>query len=1090
MGVAYFDLTASFSQRSVSLHEGVFEVLDQGTSFGAVARSPMYPQVFDADRVVVAGAPAGAREQQIRVKISGSSMAELQSSLDSLERVLDDISRRGGGVLRHRSTNGTRVTKYRVAFGKMSPPERMGAFYESAFVAIVTIGLVCDPFGLADAYDVSDDFSVDTLGSDGKYNLGGADWTVTNWSGTGSAAVAGGLLTTASATGVTLLRHTGSGSEYGDVQVTAKVRFSSIATNKYAGLLLRFVDSSNFVRAYFQSDGAGAGTIVISAIEDDVPSSAATGAITTLAANTDYWIRARVEGNVVTAEWFTTAPTPTGSPTHTVSYTLSEPRRRVFGAGVYSEAGLTWNTQGSGTISFDDFRVQALTYRNVTFPTVLSLEGDWGGTVEALAGVHYTGSGGTAPTSMMYSWWPRVSAHNMVWNGGGEVVGNTSTTAYGWTNAAVTGICSAATSIARTTTAASVRTGSAAFEIVCPATTNTGASFPIYRRFKKGVTYVVRAYMRSAAGTTVARVKLGVNGDVATGDSVALSTGWKLYSTTWTPSADADVAYFHAGIGAATATTFNVDDVAVFECVRESSSLWASKVLGMRPLAWWRHNDNGVSQSDETGNGYTGTWAGADVGSLVFQSAGLVTGDSNTATNKPNGTGAKIFVPFDAALQGDNWTILSLVKPETTTGTDRCIFDFLADNAGYRLSITNAGALILAVGTGAGISNTSGGSVPTGQTSLVAASFDGTNVRLYVNGVLVVGPIARTVAKNASADLSLTRTAGGSLSYYGVIDESMVFDRALTDTEIHELYLTGLANQTPTYEHGGHGPGIIHAATYNTAKASIGSDGAYWTAAADATYLVGTRVRGSGSMTTTANLEFPILPHLFTPDEYTNDEVDVAVFARIEHTSTQTSATVALSVASERGTSYGARRYSNFKSGGKSLKLPASGTCFKPYYLGTITLKVDRTRPRREWLRLSFTNSGGATGNFGVDYLIIVPVRSTCRSRSGAADSVVPDFIASTSETTKAIGISTAGEITGDLVGAIVDHTNGNSYTPDDGLGGEPIKLPPDGGVELLVWPSDQVIDLTDSSTHSMAKTFSGTVQIAVQPRVHLLRQS
>jgi hypothetical protein len=135
----------------------------------------------------------------------------------------------------------------------------------------------------------------------------------------------------------------------------------------------------------------------------------------------------------------------------------------------------------------------------------------------------------------------------------------------GWSNAAVTNINGAATSILRVTTAA--KFGTACAEIVCPATIDTGASFPIYRRFKRGVTYTAEAWFRSAAGTTLAYLRLG-NGpgnDKASSTAVALSTTWTKHTVTWTPTADREVVHVAANIGAATGTTWTVDGISVYE---------------------------------------------------------------------------------------------------------------------------------------------------------------------------------------------------------------------------------------------------------------------------------------------------------------------------------------------------------------------------------------------------------------------------------------------------------------------------------------------------------------------------------------------
>jgi Carbohydrate binding domain len=644
MTAAVFELEATHTGREVSLNEGSYSVQLQGTAFGMPVRKPMYPQVYDAQRITVAGAPVDAREQQLRVQVTGASLVALQANLDELYRVCEDITRKGGGELRHTSTNGAAVTTYRVAFGQVGPPEMMGAEYEAGLRAVVTIALVVDPFGL---------------------------------------------------------------------------------------------------------------------------------------------------GEAVAMQW-------------------------------------------AGKV----------------FPRTLDYTG-CGGTADALAAVDYTASSGV-PSAMLLAWWPQVAAHNFLVDGTAEIAGSVAATAYSWTHAAEAGVLSAGTSVARTTTAGKFRSGSTGFEVVTPVTTDTGARHRMARLFESGVTYTASAWVKSSGGsTTPVRIKLGVSGDIAAGSSVALTTGWQQIAVSWTPSADRRESVFVAiTTAAATATTFQLDDVMV---------------------------------------------------------------------------------------------------------------------------------------------------------------------------------------------------------YKGVV--------------------------APTFRSGGYGPGIIPALDRSPAAASI--NGSAWSLALDSDYLSGWNVVASGALSTNGNLEFPILPHLFEPDDYTSDEVDVAVFGRVELASTQTSLAVALSMAPDRGTSYGVRRYGNFRAAGKALTLPSSGTVFKPYYLGTVTLKVDRSKPRREWLRVAFTNSGAATGTIGLDYLVLVPVRCCARSRSGSSASIVPAFLTATGVTKL---------IRHDLSGAVIE-ADLLGETPEDGIGGEPLHFPPDP-CEVLVWPSDQVVDLTDSSAASMGKTFTATVSVSAQPRVHLLRQS
>jgi hypothetical protein len=646
MAAAVFDLSCPSTGASLSLNTGSYSVLNEGTALGASVAQPVLGQVFDSQRVSVAGASTGSREQQLRVRVQGSSLADLAAKLDALYALCEDVTRRGGGELAHTSTDGAHATRWRVGVAQVGAPERMGAHYERSLEAVVVVALAVDPFGMG-------------------------------------------------------------------------------------------------------------------------------------------------------------------------------PEARLLTSG------------------------------SLVFPRVLTVPAP-GGTTDALAAVAYTATTGV-PSVMLYAWWPAVAAHNMVWNGGAEAIGTSATVAYGWVASAVSGVIAAATSVTRTTTAGKFRSGVAGFEVITPATTDTGASFRLYRRggFKAGTTYTARCFVKAVSGTTAVRIKLGVSGDLGTGTASALTAGWVVRTVTWTPAATSDTAYFAVGVNAATATTFQVDDVQVFE----------------------------------------GTTA-------------------------------------------------------------------------------------------------------------------------------------------------------------------------------------------PAFEQGGYGPGIIPGAAYDLAKASL-AGGTAWTQTTDANYVAGLGPKASGAVTTNGNLEFPILPHLFTPDDYTDDEVQVAVFARLEIASTQTSASCAISVASDRGTLFGVRRWGSFSSAGKALRLPSGGTHFRPVFLGTITLKVDRARPRREWLRLAFANSGAATGTLGVDHLLVVPVRSCARSQSGDSSSLVPLFLATTASTKR---------VEHDGSGWIVE-ADGIAMTPDDGLGGSRLRIPR-GGCELLVWPSTVVVDVTDSSTASMTATYTGAVVVDATPRYHLLRQA
>ena len=163
-----------------------------------------------------------------------------------------------------------------------------------------------------------------------------------------------------------------------------------------------------------------------------------------------------------------------------------------------------------------------------------------------------------------------VVSANYVWNWDFEPNRDAANaTTSGWSVASVGSIVAAATSIttkATTAGTAAASTGVQSAEIVTPATTNAGASIAIYRRFKSGVTYTIRAKVWAASATTNVQIGIGPSGGpIATSTATALTTTPFEHVTTWTPGVDTDVAYFFVRQTAATGSTFRIDSVAVYQ---------------------------------------------------------------------------------------------------------------------------------------------------------------------------------------------------------------------------------------------------------------------------------------------------------------------------------------------------------------------------------------------------------------------------------------------------------------------------------------------------------------------------------------------
>ncbi len=262
--------------------------------------------------------------------------------------------------------------------------------------------------------------------------------------------------------------------------------------------------------------------------------------------------------------------------------------------------------------------------------------------------------------------------------------------------------------------------------------------------------------------------------------------------------------------------------------------------------------------------------------------------------------------------------------------------------------------------------------------------------------------------------------------------------------------------------------GIIEAETYTSV--------ATWAKTlADSNYSGSDGVRTTTSGAGSASAQYAVDPSVMQPDDFTAGTVDIEVWARLELAAAVVSPKIVLSLEPNAGASFGASQYSaEYGATGKLLTVPSSGTRFRFVKIGTLTMPVDTAQPLKWNVKVAASWAGGSSGSFGMDYLILVPARQRAVSRCGVAnDGYYPQFIPSTSDTTK--------QIRADLSGRIASGTGNKG--PHTGLGGSPLELPP-GPVDFVVKLSSLVADDPSSSAASEQKTHGLTSGlIRVRPR-------
>lgn len=152
--------------------------------------------------------------------------------------------------------------------------------------------------------------------------------------------------------------------------------------------------------------------------------------------------------------------------------------------------------------------------------------------------------------------------------------------------------------------------------------------------------------------------------------------------------------------------------------------------------------------------------------------------DSVTATDTSN--------PFTSGGTLASWFILS------TTAANQSIIGNSLNLNGFAMIYRSAG-LRTEAGNGTNTVTTAGVRLVPGRAYFGVSTFDGVNIQTYINGVLADAPVARTSIGPSVSAITIAKGAGGSFDYMrGTIDESRVWNRALTATEIANMYYNNI----------------------------------------------------------------------------------------------------------------------------------------------------------------------------------------------------------------------------------------------------------------------------------------------------------
>jgi len=159
-----------------------------------------------------------------------------------------------------------------------------------------------------------------------------------------------------------------------------------------------------------------------------------------------------------------------------------------------------------------------------------------------------------------------------------------------------------------------------------------------------------------------------------------------------------------------------------------------------------------------------------------------------------DGTDDYVIVPYNSYIDPENFTVMMWVKPDVLEASAL----FLGaggggwtSTGGYRIQMSSSSGGV-AIWCNDGTTNYNAGAtnaLNVGEWNFVAASYDGTNIKLYVNDVNQPGTATATCSRLTNQDIWIGRSWGVT-EFEGEIDEVMLFDKALSATEINNAYVS------------------------------------------------------------------------------------------------------------------------------------------------------------------------------------------------------------------------------------------------------------------------------------------------------------